>query len=169
MRWLACEVPGFSLYMISEYGDVKRKIPGRTRKHTPPKGTIQPFGYLRYKLTRDDGTRSYIDAHRLVAWTFLGPPPPKHEVAHNDGNPSNNHFSNLRWDTRKGNHADLKLHGTSVSGVRNGQSVLNEKQVKAIRKQYTGKFGQIAELSRRYNLSHSAMFAICHRINWRHI
>lgn len=51
--------------------------------------------------------------HRIVALTFIGVPPfAKSEVCHNDGNRRNNHYSNLRWGTRKENVADSIRHGT---------------------------------------------------------
>jgi hypothetical protein len=34
------------------------------------------------------------------------------EVCHNDGDPGNNRASNLRYDDRRGNMRDMRLHGT---------------------------------------------------------
>jgi hypothetical protein len=57
--------------------------------------------------------KSYL-LHRLVALTFIGPPPSSaHEVCHNDGNPANNAPGNLRWGTRGENILDTVRHGTN--------------------------------------------------------
>ena len=44
-----------------------------------------------------------------------------------------------------------------------------EKQVLAIRKSYTGKWGQINYLARKYNSKHTTISAIVHRHTWKHI
>ncbi len=48
--------------------------------------------------------------HQLVLETFVGPCPPGCESCHNDGNPSNNYLTNLRWDTRSENIKDRFRH-----------------------------------------------------------
>lgn len=62
-------------------------------------------------------------------------PSPKHEAAHNCGKGHlgcvNQHH--LRWDTRLGNQADRKRHGTHINGERHGSAVLTESQVREIR------------------------------------
>lgn len=69
--------------------------------------------YLGVCLWRGSRGRT-IPVHKLVAETFLGPPPsPAHEVAHGDGNRRNNAASNLSWKTRLENEADKLAHGTS--------------------------------------------------------
>lgn len=52
-------------------------------------------------------------AHRLVMLAFVGEPPGGLEVCHNDGNPSNNHLSNLRYDTHRNNMRQMVEHGTA--------------------------------------------------------
>lgn len=49
---------------------------------------------------------------RLVIEAFVGPCPRGMECCHNDGDPTNNHVSNLRWDTRSNNIYDAVRHGT---------------------------------------------------------
>ncbi len=175
---LPCTMPGYSLYLVSELGGVRRRFPGKTRFNTPPKGTLSTHGgYLRYKLMHDSGRKGLVFAHHLVLWTFVGPrPSAKYEGCHNDGNPRNNHYKNLRWDTRKGNHADLQTHGTAVKGSRNGRAKLTEEQVVQMRLDYAelvknGKpYGSISQLQERYGLSaNSSFYAVIHKRHWRHV
>ena len=64
---------------------------------------------------------------------FVGLRPQGMECCHNDGNPQNNHLSNLRWDTSKNNHADKVKHGTTNRGEQCGTAKLTLEQVRAIR------------------------------------
>lgn len=122
------EVPGFSKYLVSEDGKIYRF--GRELCLC-----IDKDGYLRCAITNDFGRRKMIASHTAVALAFIGPKPtPKHEVCHNDGSKTNNHFSNLRWGTRKENHQDLKRHGTSLVGEKNGRAKLTEENVNEIKK-----------------------------------
>lgn len=65
-----------------------------------------------------------VHVHILVLWAFHGPQPPGYESCHNNGARSDNRAENLRWDTRKNNHADKRKHGTAQVGQRNGQAKL---------------------------------------------
>jgi HNH endonuclease/NUMOD4 motif len=53
-----------------------------------------------------------VAVHQLVAEAFLGPRPDGMEVCHGDGNPQNNHVSNLMYDTHARNVRDMRDHGT---------------------------------------------------------
>ncbi len=52
-----------------------------------------------------NGTRKTLSVHRMIAECYLGPIPKNKEVDHIDGNPSNNHVSNLQYLTREENMA----------------------------------------------------------------
>ncbi len=95
------EVPGFPGYEVSEHGDVRRG----TKRLKPER--VQGSGRKRFGLSK--GGRLYrLHAAHLVALAFIGPKPfDAAEVCHNDSFEHNNHYSNLRWDTRRGNVADL--------------------------------------------------------------
>lgn len=67
-------------------------------------------GHLRVTLSRDGKTRRFF-VHRLVLWAFVGCTPPGMEACHNDGDPTNNAVSNLRWDTKSANAQDRRRHG----------------------------------------------------------
>lgn len=113
-RWLP--VVGYEgYYEVSDHGRVKsldrtdsigRKIKGRMMKTS-----FDPGGRVVVDLYRD-GTRNMSRVHRLVTATFIGPCPSGREVCHNDGDQTNNHVSNLRYDTSSGNEMDKIRHGT---------------------------------------------------------
>lgn len=63
--------------------------------------------YVRYNL----GRNNTMLAHRLVALAFIPNPKNKPEINHIDGNPQNNHISNLEWVTRSENN----LHAYRVN------------------------------------------------------
>lgn len=59
-----------------------------------------------------DGERYHKYVAVLVAEAFIPNPHNYPEVRHMDGNPLNNHVSNLAWGTHADNMADAKRHGT---------------------------------------------------------
>lgn len=67
-------------------------------------------GHLVVQLTQG---KRVVNAfvHRLVLEAFVGTPPLGMEACHNDGNPTNNHVHNLRWDTQSANTLDMVKHG----------------------------------------------------------
>ena len=73
-------------------------------------GTSDPDGYVRVSMCREN---FYV--HRVVAHTFLGPPPSKDawQVHHRDGNTSNNRVTNLEYVTCSQN-----LRYSYASGLR---------------------------------------------------
>lgn len=73
-------------------------------------------GYLSIVLWRNNcQDRRHI--HRLVIEAFIGEAPgPEYQVAHWDGDKSNNRVDNLRWATSKENAADKVRHGTDGTG-----------------------------------------------------
>lgn len=117
MRWRP--IVGFeSHYSISERGDVMRTArgqrtkPGRILRHGTHR---QGYGIVNLFVDGRNHTRL---VHRLVAETFLGAAPAgKPLVRHLDGNPSNNHVSNLAWGDELENKADAAFHKEHGIGV----------------------------------------------------
>jgi len=95
-------------YAISDQGRVARARPRWDAKHPE---RFQPYllkltywnDYLSFcpSIKGDQSTRYCV--HVLVAQTFNGPCPPKHEVNHRDGVKTNNAARNLEYRTHKGN------------------------------------------------------------------
>lgn len=121
-------------YEISENGLVRRCVAASSYPAGMIlQGTVIPKGYRRYNLQVDGKYRALL-ANRLVCEAWHGPPPSgAHQAAHGDGNPKNDHWSNLRWATPKENEADKRLHGTSQVGERNPAAKLNWALVREIR------------------------------------
>lgn len=132
-------------YEVSEDGQVRRA--GRVLK-----AAVNPrTGYLTYSLYQSNReTRRYV--HHLVAEAFIGPRPDGYEVAHGDGDKSNNRASNLRYATRAENEADKIAHGTRLSGSDAPWAKLTEAAVRDIRAWATYDFTQ-REIARWYGVS----------------
>ncbi|OCB56172.1 hypothetical protein A5722_14855 [Mycobacterium vulneris] len=117
-------VPGYvGLYEVSDrgrvrsLGRVRTDRRGRTYRRNPKLLTLCPLksGHPVVRLYgRGTGPRT-LRVHALVLAAFVGPRPDGLEACHGDGDPSNNHVDNLRWDTRSANVLDSVKHGTHVS------------------------------------------------------
>ncbi len=86
-------LPRYRYYEANARSEVRHKkfLPGGIRK-----AGNQPSGHQTITITHDKSVfRTHV--HRLVAWAFLGPQPPGHIIRHRDGNPSNNHVTNLTY------------------------------------------------------------------------
>jgi hypothetical protein len=107
------------LYEVSDQGRVKsaaRSVPGRpgvliNLREKVLRGTVNTEGYLTVALSRDN-QQTTVPIHRLVLRVFAGEPPEGTETCHGDGDKTNNHLGNLRWDTRSANMYDRVRHGT---------------------------------------------------------
>jgi hypothetical protein len=121
-------------------------------------------GYLAVCLSKAGKQRTW-HIHRLVLVAWCGPPPPGHEACHNDGTKTNNTLPNLRWDTRKRNHADKRLHGTSQHGERNGFAKLRTEQVLAIRADDRSQYA----IAAAFGISQANVNDIKLRKLWTHI
>lgn len=114
-----------------------------------------------------------IFAHTLVLIHFVGPKPfPKAMCRHLDGNPENNHHSNLKWGTRSENVIDSIEHGTryqpDTRGTKNGLAKLNPDRVRKIRLLHKNGMSQ-KEISEIFGVGTSCIYSIVHGKTWRHI
>lgn len=139
-------IPGFSGYRVGSDGSVwsawrqKRRPAGRgsvayiADDWRALKPMVNANGYNFVNLRSDSGViKRCILVHRMVLEVFVGPCPPGMEGCHDNGVRTDSRVENLRWDTRKNNHADKKRHGTRQCGEKSSQHKLKECQVLEIR------------------------------------
>ena len=173
-KWKDC-IGWEGLYQVSNYGSVKsceRKKMGSMGVRSYGGVTLKPFyggrgrGYKTVSMT-DGGRRIHARVHVLVLKAFRGMPPKGHESCHNDGNIDNNNLDNLRWDTRKNNHADKKKHGTWQGGENNPFSKLTETDVKEIRQKHG--LHTNAEIAKMYGVCKGTIESVLYGVTWKHV
>jgi hypothetical protein len=175
------EILGFPGYRIGDDGSVwscHRRV-GRGKgngSYTALDGAWKPLkdhatdrGYQCVVLYPDHGRKRTKRIHQLVARAFIGPCPEGQEVCHFDGNRANNNVSNLRYATRKENHADRERHGNTPRGERNGMTVLSEVAVVALRADHAAGITSFIELGERHGVSRATARDIVNRRTWKHI
>lgn len=138
---------------------------GRIKKNGLPLDTGKTYdGYPRISLKKNGKWHSRT-VHVLVAEAFFGPRPVGYDVCHSDGIKTNNHISNLRYDTRKSNIADTYRHGNGPLGKRNGLAKLNEIDVLNIRK-LRKNGATVTSLAKTYGVCKSNISQITKRQTW---
>lgn len=162
-------VVGFEgFYEVSDHGRVRsvdrlvmhwqgglRKRKGCLLKASPMPG----IGYPRVSLGGDQINKF---VHTLVLEAFVGPRPDGHDACHADGTRTNNHLSNLRWDSRSANMADRQEHGRTQRGERHYRAKLTESQVLSIRADAR----QRKVIAADYGISIHNVTAIKRRLSW---
>lgn len=110
--------------------------------------------------------------HVLVCEAFHGPAPSsEYEVAHWDGDGTNNVASNLRWATPAENSADARRHGTyplrvGEGGDRNGHARLTWPDVDEIRRACAEGATQASQAA-RFGVGKSQIQNIVSGKSWR--
>lgn len=125
------------LYDISNFGNVRSYLkPGNHshKKSSEPRvmSTGNRKGRRTVALTKC-GQYKTVRVAKLVAQSFLGPQPAGTEIAHLNGNETDDRASNLTYCTHKENESHKKIHGTCAIGERNGASKLCGWKVAEIR------------------------------------
>ena len=90
-------------YLVSDDGRVFSLISNRELK---PYAKSRGYGYKRRDYTvsiTHNGKHRHPKISRMVAMAFIPNPLNKEQVNHIDGNPLNNHVSNLEWTTDQEN------------------------------------------------------------------
>lgn len=131
LRLIECVECGDLEYYVSINGDVYRKLKNKPRlSQLENKNShfVEFKNFWLRKLKPRINHKGYlvlevnsvaISVHRLVALTFIPNPEQKPQVNHKDGVKTNNHVSNLEWNTNQENvlHA-FRVLGNKASGGR---------------------------------------------------
>lgn len=168
-------------YMVSDIGRIKsleRRVywtmpsgAPANRLH-PERIKCQYFAGSRreyhYACFNVDGVKETRIVHRMLLEAFVGPCPTGMQACHNDGNPTNNTLTNLRWDTVSNNHADKKLHGTYLKGETAAGAKLTEQDVRDIRVRLAAGDKHI-DIADDYPCTRDNISAINTGKSWRHV
>ena len=111
-------------YEVSDHGNVRTvrrwrrnrysgywREPQPVTRHRMRSGHFRVYLYPPSQPTKHEGCL----VHRLVLTAFVGECPADKEGCHRDGDPANNHVSNLYWGTKSENQLDSIRHGTHNS------------------------------------------------------
>lgn len=135
----------FSTFSVSPFGftgaNMKERKPGNNG------------GYLVVRIFGE--TPKIAEVHHLVALAHIPNPNGSASVDHIDGDPMNNHVSNLRWGTHKEDAGYAKDVG------------LTEAQVDAIRNAKI-EYGAGRDLATKYGVSGPTISMIRSRKRWKH-
>ncbi len=122
-------------------------------------------GYLYFDVKGSESLGT-VKVHRVVMKSFVGDPTDEKPcVRHLDGNPANNELWNLLYGTHKENQEDMKRHGTTRIGTRNGRSRLSPAQVEEIRKACASGESQDS-VAERYGVGQTAVSRIVRKVSW---
>lgn len=159
------QIPGYEgCYDVSSLGRVRswsRYAHARSNSEYPKvlARIENSLGYAVVTLSKNNVQKRFL-VSRLVLEAFAGPAQtPKHEAAHNDGNPRNNRLDNLRWATSKENQFDKVRHGTHHRGERNPSAKLTNTQAIEIFSMRNSNATQSA-IAEKYGVSQSLVSGI---------
>jgi hypothetical protein len=129
-------IKGYDNYEISNDGIVRNAKTLKILSQSLEKSTACEE-YKRYIIKLKN---KHNKIHRLVAEAFVENPENKPEVDHIDGDSTNNHYTNLRWATRKEQMRNTKKPVNNTSGVKGVSWKSDRKKWKAFcsvnKKQY---------------------------------
>jgi hypothetical protein len=159
------EIPGFPGYEINAMGIVFSNITKREIR-----GQVSAKGYRSHCLSLNKKPK-VMRTHRLVAMTFIGPPPSaKHQVNHKDGDKLNNFVDNLEWVTAKQNidHSNYVL-GNLRTGEAVNLSKLNDMRVLVVKTLKFNPEWETKRLAAVFNVNESTIRRIKWGTHWKHI
>jgi len=168
-KWLS--VNGFEgIYEVSNYGNVASLNYNRTgkRKNLTPKTNNK--GYLWVEL-RNNGKKSCILIHRLVAEHFIDNPNNYEIVNHKDENPRNNMYNNLEWcnasyntDYSKKLHLDKTISNGNKWDFKESEKYHKHNQL-LIKKDFNGNIievcGKLSDYVKTHNLNAWSIIQVC--------
>lgn len=158
------------VYEVSYRGEIRRREAavnsdaGRVLNYR----TKGSKGRQRVTLCTGGRPRSF-SVHRIVAEAFLGPCPLGMTVNHKDGNPSNNHASNLEYLSFFDNEMHAQSTGLKLRGEQQVNSKLTDAKARKIWMLFDRGGVSMKELGRRYGVAVSNIHALVRGRSWKHL
>lgn len=166
-------VAGHPDYEVSSEGRVRSwKRPGKARDRATSPHLLRlvdggGIGYLQVRLS-DGPIARQVRVHVLVAEVFIGPRPAGMQVAHGDGDPTNNTVDNLRYAIPVDNNRDKIAHGRSLRGSRHAMARLTESAVVELRRRAAA--GEpVSALASAFKISRRHAYQIIRGERWSHL
>lgn len=168
----AKDVPGFEgIYAATEDGRVYSH--SRVVKAAYGKTQLRKGRWLKLKINQGRGYFNlgarWVSAHRIVASTFIPNPDNKPQVNHIDGNPLNNHVSNLEWCTQSENIKHAYATGLKKPikylGTNHPKHKLKDEDVLAIKSSNES----LSVIAAIYGISKAWASKLKRDANWVHI
>ena len=155
-------------YEVSDIGRIRRATPGDgTWVGRILKQGRSGSGYRHVAIAVPGRRHRSTRVHSIVAEVFIGPKPsPSHEIAHGDGDKTNNRADNLRWVTPIENAADKAKHGTIVRGIKHGMAKLTEAQAREI---LADTKTRVVDLADKYGVRIESIYNIKKGARWKHL
>ena len=151
------QIDGFPGYEVSSHGNVRSWLSGSSEPLVLKTRLSNGYPHLNLSF---DGHKKTVSVHRLVARAFHGDPPTSgHQVAHNDGNRTNNHATNLRWATPKENTQDKLAHGTAAIGTCQ-MARLSDSDIEEIKTLHRNHRMTKADIARKFGITRHAVYAL---------
>lgn len=141
-------------------------IDSKGRKYTKPMRELKQFlrkdGRLQVNIKIPKFTNK---VHRLVAMAYIPNTENKPQVNHIDGDPTNNHYSNLEWVTDKENKIHARQNGLySVQyGLSSPMGRLSDDDVlDIIKSKEQGE--HYKSIAKRHNIHPNSVYAYCNKV-----
>lgn len=148
------------IYCMNRFGDYEWRA-YRGRILSP---SVTSSGYPHVQIGKGGYDYSGEDVHKLVMLAFVGPYPSiNHEIAHYDGDKTNNNLTNLRYVSFQEHYLDKVRHGRANRGQQQYAARLTEKDVREIRNSND----TMASLARKYGMSKTTIYQVRNRLTWR--
>lgn len=152
-------------YFVTEEGNVFRN----EKQLKPSKDT---GGYLGVNVSKNGIVKRFM-IHRMVGECYLDNVNNLPEINHEDGNKSNNRYSNLKWTTSSDNKKHAYNNGLMMApkGEKSKVSKLKNEDVIYIREKYKPRDKQYnkEKLSTMFNISQRTINDIISNKTWKHI
>ena len=151
-------IPEWEAYEVSSLGRVRRVETGHILAQNKDKD-----GYFRLNLSMR-GRRKNWRVHILVMLAFVGPAPAdRSQVAHWDGDESNNRLGNLRYATGADNCLDKHRHGRMPTGMKSPLAkISDETAIQIFVDRYQGGLS-IRELAEKYGASRATVQSVIYK------